>query len=108
MTKREQARIERRLIETLTDACETAKAEIVGFCWLTHEVNYDAFPKSIKVIWVFDTQAKKQQALINGLEQRMIELTALALNEAHVQVDSLKGRVLFDSQEELASSGAGK
>ncbi|MBT9263374.1 hypothetical protein KKQ10_00650 [Pseudomonas sp. MG-9] len=34
--KRELARIERRLIATLTDACETAKAEIKGFTWLTH------------------------------------------------------------------------
>ena len=34
--KRELARIERQLIVTLTDACETAKDEIKGFIWLTH------------------------------------------------------------------------
>ena len=33
--KRELARIERRLITTLTEACETAKGEIEGFTWLT-------------------------------------------------------------------------
>ncbi len=30
-SKREQARLERRLVASLTDACETAKAQIVGF-----------------------------------------------------------------------------
>jgi hypothetical protein len=38
--------IERRLIATLTDACETAKTEIPGFDWLTHTVDYTAFPKA--------------------------------------------------------------
>lgn len=32
-SKRDHARIERRLIASLTDACEAAKAEIVGFDW---------------------------------------------------------------------------
>ena len=49
-TKRDSARIERRLVATLTDACETAKAEIRGFEWLTHTVDYTAFPQSLRVI----------------------------------------------------------
>ena len=63
LSKRDQAQIERRLIATLTEACETAEVEVVGFCWLTHEVDYDLFPSSLRVIWVFDTQANKDQAL---------------------------------------------
>lgn len=35
-SKRKYAGIERELIRTLTDACETAKSEIVGFQWLAH------------------------------------------------------------------------
>ena len=31
LTPREATRLERRLVATLTDACETAKAEIPGF-----------------------------------------------------------------------------
>jgi hypothetical protein len=31
--------MERRLIACLTEACETAKAEIDGFSWLTHAVD---------------------------------------------------------------------
>ena len=83
-TKRDTARLERRLVATLTDACETAKAEIPGFEWLTHTVDYAAFPQSLRVIWVFDTRANKELALANGADQRMRELTAAALQDAEV------------------------
>ena len=51
--KRELARIERRLIATLTDACETAKSEIKGFTWLTHTADLNALAQTLKVTWVF-------------------------------------------------------
>lgn len=82
--KRQQAATERLLAATLTEACEAAKAEIVGFSWLTHEVDYAAFAASLVVVWVFDTQAHKEQALAAGQGARMLELTARALEEADV------------------------
>ncbi len=45
-SKRDHARIERRLIASLIDACEAAKAEIVGFDWLTHEATTKRFLKA--------------------------------------------------------------
>ncbi|MNY37077.1 hypothetical protein D3C86_1716100 [compost metagenome] len=50
--KRELARIERRLITTLTDAFETANYEIKGFTWPTHTANLHAFAQTLKVTWV--------------------------------------------------------
>lgn len=99
-TKRDSARIERRLVATLTEACETAKAEIPGFDWLTHEVDYAAFPQSLRVIWVFDTRSNKEQALAKGEDQRMRELTGTALKDAGVDLPSLDRCVRFDSEEE--------
>ena len=97
---RDHARIERRLIAALTDACEIAKAEIAGFEWLTHTVDYDAFPQSLRVIWVFETRASKEQALSCGQDTRMRALTALALHEAGVDPVQLDRCVRFDSEEE--------
>lgn len=97
--KRDQARIERRLAATLTEACETAKAEIVGFCWLTHEVDYAAYPSSLMVVWIFDTEASKDQALARGQGTRMIDLTAVALEEAEVHLSPVAAHVQFDSEE---------
>lgn len=99
LSKRDQAHIERRLIATLTEACETAKAQIIGFEWLTHEVDYEDFPSSLRVVWVFDTQANMDQALANGEGERMVELTATALSEADVHVSLVSSHVQFDSEE---------
>ncbi|WP_431037482.1 hypothetical protein [Pseudomonas yamanorum] len=99
-TKRDSARIERRLVATLTEACEIAKAEITGFDWLTHEVDYQAFAQSLVVIWVFDTRANRELALSTGLDLRMRELTATALEDAGVDLPSSDRYVRFDSEEE--------
>ena len=107
LSKREQAHIERRLVATLTEACETAKAELVGFAWLTHEINYVEFPSSLRVVWVFDTQVQKDQALASGQGGRMIELTAEALSEARVPVSPVAAHVQFDSEEECQRTHGG-
>jgi hypothetical protein len=106
-SKREQAQTERRLVATLTQACETAKSEVIGFCWLTHEIDYSVFPSSLKVVWVFDTLASKDQALADGLGERMVALTAQALSEADVSVTPVADHVLFDSEEQCQREHAG-
>lgn len=107
LSKRDQTHIERRLVATLTDACETAKAEIVGFCWLTHEVDYSVFPSSLRVIWVFDTEAQKDLALASRQGERMVALTATALDEAQVLVSPVAAHVQFDSEEQCQRVNGG-
>ena len=106
-SKREQAQTERSLIAALTQSCETAKSEIPGFCWLTHEVDYANFPASLQVIWAFDTVAAKDQALSHGLDQRMIQLTAEALDELDITLKTLAGHVHFDSKEQRLRENGG-
>lgn len=107
LSKRDQAKIERRLIAALTKACETAKAEIVGFSWLTHDVDYTRFPSSLMVVWVFDTDANRDEVLANGQDKRMLELTTLALSEADVHVSQVSANVHFDTEELCHRSNAG-
>ncbi|MFJ7110628.1 hypothetical protein ACIQU2_24030 [Pseudomonas sp. NPDC098740] len=107
LSKRDQAQIERRLIAALTKACETAKAEIVGFSWLTHDVDYARFPSSLMVVWVFDTDANRDEVLANGQDKRMLELTTLALSEANVHVSQVSANVHLDTEEQCQRSNAG-
>ncbi|WP_347900853.1 hypothetical protein [Pseudomonas purpurea] len=107
INKREQASTEKRLAATLTEACETAKVEIVGFSWLTHEVDYATFPSSLRVVWIFDTEANKDQALARGLGTRMVELTEVALNEADVHLGPVAAHVQFDSEELCRQANGG-
>lgn len=98
-SKRDSTRIERRLVAALTDACETAKAEIPGFEWLTHTVNYADFPGSLRITWVFDTRASQAQAVATGLDARIRELTATALEDAEIPPVPLTRCVHLDSEE---------
>lgn len=97
--KRELVRIERRLITTLTEACETAKGEIKGFAWLTHTADLNTLTETLKIIWVFETQADRKLAQVDA-KVRIFELTAIALNEADINLNLSDRNVHFDSEEE--------
>ena len=107
LSKRDSARIERGLVAALTEACETAKAEIPGFDWLTHTVNYADFPQSQISTWVFDTRANKDHALATGVDARIRELTAIALLAADIPPVPLKRCVQLDSEEACQSQHGG-
>ncbi|MNR10922.1 hypothetical protein D3C85_1271960 [compost metagenome] len=104
--KREFARIERRLVTTLTDACETAKGEIKGFTWLTHTADLNAFAQTLKVTWVFETLTDKKLAQASA-KARIFELTAIALLEANIDVKLSDQTVRFDSEEECQRTHGG-
>ena len=104
--KRELARIERRLITTLTEACETAKGEIKGFTWLTHTADLNALAETLKVIWVFETLADRKLALFDA-KARIFELTAIALKEADIVLTPSDHSVHFDSEEECQRTHGG-
>jgi hypothetical protein len=104
--KRELARIERRLVATLTEACETAKGEIKGFSWLTHTADLNAWPETLKVIWVFATLADKQLALVDA-KTRIFALTAIALHEANIDLSPSEQNVRFDSEQECQRTHGG-
>lgn len=107
LSTRNQAQIERRLVKSLTEACEKAKGQINGFVWLTHVVDYAAFPASLKIVWVFDTQASKDFALADGEATYMAELTEKALKNAQVNVRKAAAHVYFDSEEECQRACGG-
>ncbi|OLU26427.1 hypothetical protein BVH03_16240 [Pseudomonas sp. PA15(2017)] len=94
-SKRKYASIERELIRTLTDACETAKSEIVGFQWLTHEVDYERFPESLIVTWVFDTETNKASTLASADKARVLALTLAAFEEVGISVTRITDHVTF-------------
>ena len=50
-----------QLISQLNEVCEFGLEEFSGFIWLTHQVNYAQFPKSLRVVCVFDTRDNLQQ-----------------------------------------------
>ncbi|MFJ4455782.1 hypothetical protein ACIP1G_18090 [Pseudomonas sp. NPDC089392] len=107
MGKREMARLERELVACLTEACETAKAEIVGFSWLTHRLDPDNFPASLRITWVFEHETDKTAAVAGDAKARMLALTSLALEQAGITLDHPAWHVRFDSEEACQRSHGG-
>lgn len=105
--KREMGRLERELVACLTDACETAKAEIVGFSWLTHRLEPENFPVSLRITWVFEREADKAAAMAGDAKARMLTLTRQALDQAGIQLDHPAWHVRFDSEEACARAHGG-
>lgn len=97
--KRKYSAVERELIRTLTLACETAKSEIVGFQWLTHDVDYERFPQSLCVTWMFDSEASSARALASSDKVRMLELTQAAFEEVGISVSSIAEHVAFSVEQ---------
>lgn len=108
LSKRDQTRLERQLSSSLTDACEAAKAQMVGFTWLTHEVDFARFPESLQVTWIFTTEAHKAQALAQGQDALMRTLTRAALDEAEIDMDTVTAPVHVDSEEACERVDGGK
>ncbi|WP_192036441.1 hypothetical protein [Halomonas sp. YLGW01] len=100
LDKKARTRMERQLTRALTDACETAKPMLPGFAWLTHLVDYRRFPESLRVVWVFETQADMTRALKGNGRRRMRELTEAAFFEAGVEVAAIDDHLDVDSEEE--------
>jgi len=93
--KRKYSGIERELIRSLTTACETAKSEIVGFQWLTHDVDYEQFPQSLVVTWMFDSEAHKA----GSDKARMQALTQTAFDEVGISVSTIASHVAFSVEQ---------
>ena len=98
--KKPDARIERRLTRALTDACEQAKPLLPGFVWLTHLVDDQNIPDSLRVIWVFKTQDDMTSALKGDGWQYMRAFTEAALLEVGVAIGKVDGCLDADNEED--------
>ncbi|MCC5854053.1 MAG: hypothetical protein JJU10_00030 [Idiomarina sp.] len=61
--RKSDKKIDNDIIRRLTALCEEAKYDYTGFEWLTHEVNYQRFPQSLKVLLVFNDEVAEPAML---------------------------------------------
>jgi len=98
MTKTEK-KIDNNLCKILTDVCETAKDEIQGFQWLTHQVNYNNFPETLKLTCVFDSNADIAALMTSKQDVRLQTLLTQALLSMDVKLKKSNKHIKFDSEE---------
>ena len=83
----------------LTDICESALKSIDGFIWLTHLVNYDDFPSSLKVICVFETNNHLKHFIQGNDKDRLCAPIIKCFGKLGIKLKKPDKHIAFDSQE---------
>jgi len=92
-------KMDNQLRLVLIDVCETALKEIAGFQWLTHLVNYSHFPKSLKVVCIFDTNDNLSDFMSNGSRKCLEASIQLKLNDISVNVKNVSDHIAYDTEQ---------
>jgi hypothetical protein len=92
-------KIDHQLRLALTDVCETALKEIDGFQWLTHLVNYSHFPKSLKVICIFNTNENLSNFMSHSRRKGLESLIQNKLVEISVNVKNVSDYITYDTEQ---------
>ncbi|WP_219703394.1 Fis family transcriptional regulator [Marinomonas lutimaris] len=106
--KKSDKKIDNALREALTNVCETALDSVEGFVWLTHLVNYNAFPNSLKIVCVFETDEALSKAIDAKQDEYFYQLISSELNAVSIRLNKLRQQVSFDSEEACERSHNGK
>lgn len=106
--KKTDKKIDNALRSALTQVCEVAQDSIEGFVWLTHLVDYQAFPSSLKIACIFETD--EQLANANQIKQtdQLSLLIDDKLTTMGIKLRNRAQQVVFDTEEACALSHKGK
>lgn len=105
--KKTDKKIEKALRDALTRVCDTALGSVSGFVWLTHLVNFNAFPNSLKIVCVFESDAGLSKAREVKQDEYLCHLIVDELNDVHIPIKNLRQHILFDTEEACERSHNG-
>lgn len=92
-------KIDNQLRLALTEVCEKALKDIEGFLWLTHLVNYSYFPKSFKVVCVFNTNENLSNFMSHANRKDLECLIQIKLAEIGVNVKNVSDHIAYDTEQ---------
>ena len=104
-------KLEKGIIDALTQVCEQAQEAFDGFLWLTHEVNFNDVSRSLKVTCVFETRAQvtgflgrlsnsPNRAQLSQMIQHQLKPLGIQLKDSFKQIK-------LDSEEACLDENAG-
>lgn len=107
MTKTDKKN-EKAIREALTEVCDIALAEVPGFQWLTHRVNYKRFPGSLAVVCIFATNNELNNALLAKQDDFLRSVIREKLSAVAIPLKDTLRQVIFDSEEACELEDGGK
>lgn len=88
-----------QLRQLLTNICETALKEIPGFQWLTHLVDYNDFPNSLRIVFVFDTQTSLERYQASENKTYLAHQVTNELRHIGIPFRAQEKHFVYDSEE---------
>jgi len=101
-------KLDNALREALTDVCEVALEQFEGFQWLTHLVNYNAFPSSLSIVCVFEENAHLAAFFDRKQDDAFCQLIKEGLFRLDIGIKDWRKHVSFDTEENCMIENNGK
>lgn len=106
--RKSDKKIENTIRIALTEVCDKALKDFNGFEWLTHLVNYNNFPNSLKVICIFDTNENLTRFIKNNNDHELGSLIQKKFFEMDINLKNTSHHISFDTEEECQRKHKGK
>ncbi|AZG73623.1 Fis family transcriptional regulator [Shewanella livingstonensis] len=91
-------KIDNQLRVGLTAVCEHALVAYSGFAWITHIVDYEKYPKSLRIVCIFDTETQLSQFKQSGDKAVLVALIQHTLTHEGIEIKDAYQHVSFDTE----------
>ena len=105
--RKSDKKIENQIIKTLTQVCESALEDIAGFEWLTHTVNFEQFPDSLKITCVFKSNNDVACYLNATNSFDFKKVIESSLQDIGIKLKNANKQIKLDSEENCTLQHAG-
>ena len=110
--RKSDKKIDNQIRVILTDLCESYYEQVSGFKWLTHVVDYNSFPNSLKIVCVFETKNDIDHFLARPVDVKINSDFVLSslnqkLSAIGVKVKKLDKLIRYDDEERCLSEHNG-
>lgn len=100
--RKSDKKIDNDIRVALTSLCESLLESFEGFEWLTHKAEYKNFPNSLRILVVFDTDARLQSIISSKIEIQIVNSISRHLEKLNIKLKTNKKsdqQIVFDSEE---------
>ncbi len=105
--KKTNKKLDQQICKALTIACENIKAEVNGFVWLTHFVDYKQFPDSLSIVCIFDTNTDLLNAGDETKDRHISGLIYSELEKIQISLKRDSNTIYYDTEQTCSAENNG-
>lgn len=97
-------KIDNKIIQALTIACEEMLQTVEGFKWLTHTVDFKRVSNSLQVICVFDNELALQESVLDKSDHQIKDTICLQLKAIEITLDDVERQIIMLSESDYKNT----